>query len=137
MVIEAAVLQFAITVLASPPPQPAKGSKKSAPKVVQVVQVQRDLRFADFAAGVLKCYHPTARLQSAAIEQRPWVRQAQYEAKGSALVSIEYTGVTNTHYTMFVGVLSKPQAIKTVIQSDSAVVPAYEKCELADWVDVK
>jgi hypothetical protein len=52
-------------------------------------------------------------------------------------VSIEYLGVSNTHYTLVVGVLAKPSAVKTVIDSDSAVVKAYENCELADWVDVK
>jgi len=39
--------------------------------------------------------------------------------------------------TLAVGVLAKPGAIKTVIQSDTANVHAYENCELADWVDVK
>ena len=38
---------------------------------------------------------------------------------------------------MAVGVLGKPQAIKTVIGSDTAVVKAYENCELADWFGVK
>jgi hypothetical protein len=35
------------------------------------------------------------------------------------------------------GVLAKPQAIKTVLQSDTAKIHAYENCELADWVEVK
>jgi len=33
--------------------------------------------------------------------------------------------------------LAKPGAIKTVIQSDTAKVHAYENCELNDWVEVK
>ena len=45
--------------------------------------------------------------------------------------------VSNAHYTMVVGVLAKPQAIKAVIRSDTAVVHAYENCELNDWADVK
>jgi hypothetical protein len=52
-------------------------------------------------------------------------------------VSIEYIGVSNAHYTLVVGVLAKPEAIKTVIASDTAKVKAYESCELSDWVDVK
>ena len=132
--IDAALLSFALSVVASPLQLPPKTPRQPIPKVAQV---QKDQRFADFAKSVLKCYHPTARYQGAAIERRPWAKQKQYGAKGSALISIEYIGVSNAHYTMVVGVLGKPQAIKTVIESDTAVVKAYENCELADWVDVK
>ena len=132
--IETAVLTFALTMVALPPQQSAKAPKKPIPKIATV---QKDQRFADFAKGVLKCYHPTARYQSAAIEKRPWPDQKKYGAKGSALVSIQYVGVSNANYTLAVGVLAKPGAIKTVIQSDTAKVHAYENCELADWVDVK
>ncbi|HTS21150.1 MAG TPA: hypothetical protein VMN79_04995 [Casimicrobiaceae bacterium] len=132
--IDAALLSFAITMVASPPQYPPKAVRKP---VASVSKLQQDQRFADFAKNVLKCYHPTARYQGAAIEHRPWAKQKQYGAKGSALVSIEYLGVSNAHYTLVVGVLAKPEAIKTVIASDTAVVKAYENCELADWVDVK
>ncbi len=132
--IDAALLSFAITMVAAPPQWPPKAPKKPTAKIAQV---QKDQRFADFAKAVLKCYHPTARYQGAAIERRPWAKQKQYGAKGSALVSIEYLGVSNAHYTLAVGVLAKPEAIKTVLESDSAVVKAYENCEVADWVEVK
>ena len=133
--IDAALLSFALATVASPAQLPPKSAKKTV--VVSASQVQKDQRFADFARSVLKCYHPTARYQGAAIERRPWGKQKQYGAKGSALLSIEYLGISNAHYTLVVGVLAKPQAIKTVIDSDSAVVKAYENCELADWYDVK
>jgi len=133
--IDAALLSFALTAVASPPQFPPKSPKKAA--MMSVSQVQKDQRFADFARAVLKCYHPTARYQGAAIERRPWTKQKQYAAKGSALVSIEYVGISNAHYTLVVGVLGKPQSIKTVIASDTAVVKAYENCELADWYDVQ
>jgi hypothetical protein len=133
MVLETAILQFALTMIA-PPPQSTKAPKKPVPKIATV---QQDQRFADFAKGVLKCYHPTARYQGAAIEKRPWPQQAKYGAKSSALVGIDYVGVSNANYKMTVGVLTKPQAIKTVIESDTAKVHAYESCELAEWVDVK
>jgi len=66
--------------------------------------VQKDPRFAEFAKGVLHGYHPTARFQDANIVQRPWSRQAKEGAKGSAVISIEYLGVSNAHYTLVVGV---------------------------------
>ena len=151
--LETALLTFALATVAAPPPpppppQPAKAAKKSKtkaatvpPKTEPVVPktevVQQDPRFGDFARGVLKCYHPTARYQSAAITQRPWPKQAEYDAKAAALISIEYVGISNANYTMTVGVLAKPQALKTVIQSDTAKVHAYENCELANWVEVK
>jgi len=132
--LDTALLMFAMTTVASPPQLSPKALKRPLPKIAQV---QKDQRFADFARGVLKCYHPTARYQGAAIERRPWSKQKQYGAKGSALVSIDYLGVSNAHYTLVVGVLAKPSAIKTVIDSDTAVVKAYESCDLADWVEVK
>jgi len=136
--IDAAVLSFALTAVASPPQQSTASAPRAPTKAkTSIAQIQKDQRFADFARAVLKCYHPTARYQGAAIERRPWGKQKQYGAKGSALVSIEYLGVSNAHYTMVVGVLGKPQSIKTVVYSDSAVVKAYENCELADWYQVK
>jgi hypothetical protein len=134
MMIETALLSFALTTIALPPQLPPKAPKKPAMKIAQV---QQDPRFTNFAKGVLHCYHPTARYQAASIVQRPWQRQKEYGAKGSALISIEYLGVSNANYTIVVGVLGKPQQIKTVIRSDTAVVHAYENCELGDWVDVR
>ena len=134
MVIETALLSFALTAIAVPPQLPPKAPKKPAPKIAQV---QMDPRFTDFSKAVLNCYHPTARYRAATIVQRPWSRQKEYGAKGSALVSIEYVGVSNASYTIVVGVLTKPQAIKTDIRSDTAKVHAYENCELKDWVEVK
>jgi hypothetical protein len=134
MVIETALLSFALTAIAVPPQLPPKAPKRPAPRIAQV---QNDPRFTDFAKAVLNCYHPTARYQAATIVQRPWARQKEYGAKGSALVSIEYVGVSNTNYTIVVGVLGRPESIKTAIRSDTAVVHAYENCLLADWVEVK
>ena len=96
-----------------------------------------DPRFTDFSKAVLNCYHPTARYRAVTIVHRPWSRQAQYGAKGSALVSIGYFGVSNANYTIVVGVLGKPEAIKTAIRSDTAVVYAYDSCELGEWVALK
>jgi hypothetical protein len=128
------LLAFALTMIVAPPqPSPEAAAQPAA----KIAPVQRDQRFADFARGVLKCYRPSAAFQGAAIEQRPWSKQKQYGAKGSALLSIDYVGVSNAHYTLFVGVLAKPSAVKAVVDSDTAVVKAYESCELADWVEVK
>jgi len=132
--IDAALLSFAATMVVSPPQLPPKSPKKPA---VAVAKVQQDQRFADFAKAVLKCYHLSARYEGAAIERRPWAKQKQYGAKGSAVVSIDYLGVSNTRYTLHVGVLAKPDAVKTVIESDTAKVKAYENCELGDWNPVK
>jgi hypothetical protein len=135
MVLETAVLTFALTMIA-PMPQPTKAAAKKNP-IPKIATVQKDPRFADFAKGVLKCYHPTARYQSATLLQRGWARQAEYGAKSSALVSNEYTGISNANYTLVVGVLAKPDAVKTVIRSDTAKIRAYEACELGDWVAAK
>ncbi|MEP6943522.1 MAG: hypothetical protein ABI981_11335 [Betaproteobacteria bacterium] len=134
MMVETALLSFALTTVVLPPQLPPKTPRKTT---LKSAQVQKDPRFAEFAKGVLHCYHPTGRFQDANIVQRPWSRQAKEGAKGSAVISIEYLGVTNAHYTLVVGVLGKPQAIKAVIRSDTAVVKAYENCELNDWVAVK
>ncbi|MEO8741326.1 MAG: hypothetical protein ABI537_16715 [Casimicrobiaceae bacterium] len=132
--IETAVLSFALTAIALPPQYPPKTPAKPAPKVAQV---QADPRFTDFAKAVLHCYHPTARFRDATIVQRPWQRKAQDGAKGSAVVSIQYVGISDANYTLVVGVLAKPGAVKTVIRTDTAKVRAWDQCELGEWVAVK
>ena len=135
MALDPLTLTFAATMIASPP-QPAVAPKKKA-AVVKTSAVQQDERFGEFAKAVLKCYHGTARYIGAAIDKRPWAEQAKYGAKGSALITIDYVGLSNTNYTMTVGVLAKPGAVKTVITVDTARIHAYEQCELGDWVVVK
>ena len=132
--IETAVLSFALTAIALPPQLPPKAPKKPA---LKIAQVQADPRFTDFAKAVLHCYHPTARFREATIVQRPWQRQAQEGAKGSAVVSIEYVGISDANYTLTVGVLAKPEAIRTVIRTDTAKVRAWDQCELENWLAVK
>ena len=132
--ITTAALAFALNAIAVPPQFPPKAAKKPAPKIAVV---QADPRFTEFATEVLKCYHPTARFRAATIVQRPWQRQAQDGAKGSAVLSIEYIGISDANYTLVVGVLAKPEAIKTVIRTDTAKIKAYEQCELGEWVAVK
>jgi hypothetical protein len=134
MVFETAVLTFAATMLASPA-QPQPGMKK--PAAVKTSVVQQDPRFGDFAQRVLKCYHGTARYLGAAVDKRPWAEQAKYGAKGSALVTIDYLGISNTNYQMTVAVLAKPGAVKAVITSDTAKIRAYDQCEIADWLAIK
>ena len=132
--ITTAALAFALTAVAVPPQFPPKAPKKAAPTIAVV---QADPRFTEFATEVLKCYHPTARFRAATIVQRPWQRKAQDGAKGSAVISIEYIGISDATYTLVVGVLAKPEAIKTVIRTDTAKIKAYEQCELGEWVAVK
>ena len=135
MALDPVTLTFAVTMLASPPQPAAPPAKKPAP--VKTVTVQQDPQFGKFALAVLKCYHGTARYLNGKIEQRPWPGQAKYDAKGSALITIDYLGLSAATYTMTVAVLAKPGAVKAVITADNAKVPAYDQCDLADWVQVK
>jgi len=135
MALDPVTLTFAVTMLASPPQPAAPPAKK--PATVKTVAVQQNPQFGKFALAVLKCYHGTARYLNATIEQRPWTEAAKYDAKGSALISIDYLGLSAATYTMTVGVLAKPGAVKAVITQDSAKVPAYDQCELANWFEVK
>jgi hypothetical protein len=134
MALDPVTLTFAITMLASPAQPVAAAPKKPT---VKASVVQQDPQFGNFALAVLKCYHGTARYLNAAIEQRPWKDQAKSDAKGSALITIDYLGLSAATYTMTVAVLAKPGAVKAVITADSAKVPAYDQCQLANWVEVK
>jgi hypothetical protein len=78
----------------------------------------------------LNGYHAAGRFNAASVAQRPW--QAQYGARASALVSIVY-GISNADYTIVIGVLPRPEWIKTVIRSATAVVHA---CEIANKQEV-
>ncbi|HTP48062.1 MAG TPA: hypothetical protein VMQ50_14205 [Casimicrobiaceae bacterium] len=135
MPLDPVTLTFAAVMLVSPP-QPATPPPKKAPAVKTAV-VQQDPQFGKFALAVLKCYHQTAKYLNGKIEQRPWADQAKYEAKGSALVTIDYLGLSGATYRMTVGVLGKPGAVKAMLVTDNAKVPAYDQCELKDWVQVQ
>jgi hypothetical protein len=135
MALDPVTLTFAATMLVSPA-QPAAPPPKKPPAVKTAV-AQQDPQFGKFALAVLKCYHQTARYLNGKIEQRPWADQAKYEAKGSALISIDYLGVSGAAYRMTVGVLGKSGAVKAVIATDNAKVAAYDQCELKDWVQVQ
>jgi len=135
MALDPVTLTFAATMLVSPP-QTATPPPKKAP-AVKTAAVQQDPLFGKFALGVLKCYHQTARYLNGKIEQRPWADQAKYDGKGSALISIDYLGISGAAYRMTVGVLARPGAVKAVIATDNAKVAAYDQCELKDWVQVQ
>jgi hypothetical protein len=135
MALDPVTLAFAATMLASPPQPVTPPAKK--PAAIKTSVVQQDPQFGKFALAVLKCYHGTARYLNATIEQRPWTEATKYDAKGSALINIDYLGLSATTYRMTVGVLAKPGAVKAVIMQDSAKVPAYDQCELANWFEVR
>jgi len=131
--VEALLLKYGFDLLMKPP----KALDATGQPQPQVQEIAKDQSFADLMQTVLKCYHRTARYTSADIIERPWSRQAQYNARASALVRIEYRGVTGARYQMNVGMLAKPAALKTVVQTDSAQIPASNRCALADWVPIK
>jgi hypothetical protein len=92
--------------------------------------------FADMTRAILLCYHGTARYRSADVVERPWTRQSQYGAQRSALVRIDYSGISSAKYRMMVAVMAKDDALRAHVVDDSAVIAANPKCALVNWMKV-
>lgn len=103
------------------------------PGDVDVSKMQQSL--VDMSRGVLHCYHRTARFRFVDVVQSPWPRQGQYGAQSSAVVRIQYTGVTGTAYMMHVAVMAKEKAVRAAVINDSAVIPYNKKCALEEWTN--
>ncbi len=125
-------LSFALSMFLKNPEMSASVAKTAAaPAVVDVGKMKAS--FADLSMGILQCYHKTARYQLADVVQTPWPRQGQYSADKSAVIKIQFTGMSNTKYEMLVAVMRQEEKFRTVVISDSAMVPYNKKCQLENW----
>jgi hypothetical protein len=106
--------------------------KATAPGQVDVQKMTESV--ADFAIQTLKCYHKTARFQKVDIIGTNWNRQSQYGASGSVGLRIQYQGISGAAYSMEAIMLVKPEQFRTVIASDTALVPYSKQCALENWV---
>ena len=104
----------------------------AAPGQVDVQKMTQSV--ADFAIQTLKCYHKTARFQNVDIIGTNWSRQSQYGASGSVGLRVKYTGISGTSYSMEVILLVKRDQIRTVVASDTALIPYSKQCALEGWV---
>jgi hypothetical protein len=97
-----------------------------------------DLResIADTADAVIRCYHPTGRLQLASVVQAPWAYQGQWNADKSAVLQIRWRGMVNSYISTVV-ILERNNKVHAVLLRDAAMVPANRRCALDGWVDAK
>ena len=109
--------------------------KAAAPGQIDVQKMTESV--ADFAIQTLKCYHKTATFQKVDIGNTNWSRQAQYGASGSVGLRIQYKGITGITYAMEAILLVKPDQFRTVIASDTALIPHSRQCALENWVSHK
>lgn len=63
----------------------------------------------------------------------PWVRQSQYGAENSAVMRINYQGVTGMPYQMIVAVMAKENQVRSAVLQDNATVPYSKRCQLEEW----
>lgn len=99
----------------------------------RTANVQKFQGLADMSQQILKCYHPTARFQTADVIETPWSRQDQYSATKSSLISIQFVGLTNAKYVMQVGLVERNETIKAVVVQETSKIRASAKCELENW----
>lgn len=91
----------------------------------------------DTAENILRCYHPTGRYQDVSVVQVPWSGAQKFNATRSVLIRIIWRGgYVGLPYETLVGVMSRDGALKTIVASDSAIMPPNPKCELGNWVAV-
>lgn len=105
--------------------------RAAAPGMVDVAKMQTSV--ADLARGILTCYHKTARFHATDVADGAWNRQDQYGAENSAVMRIQYSGLTGGRYQMVVAVMAKQNQVRTAVLTDTATVPYNKKCALEEW----
>lgn len=125
-------VSIALALLMKHPSETAAALEKAtAPAVVDVARMHES--FADLSTGILRCYHKTAHYRVSDVIQQPWQRQSQYAADNSAVVRIQYTGLSNSRYEMVVAVMVRKDQVRTAVLADTALVPFNRKCQLEQW----
>jgi hypothetical protein len=105
--------------------------RATAPGIVDVSKMQTSV--ADLARGVITCYHKTARFHAVDVAQGAWNRQSQYGADNSAVMRIQFSGVTGMPHQMIVAVMAKQNQVRTAVLSDSDPIPYNKRCQLEEW----
>lgn len=111
----------------------AQGAMK--PGTVDVAKMQGSL--ADMSKGILTCYHKSAKFRQTDVVATPWDRAWQYGAERSAVVRIQFQGVSTTPYQMVVAVMIKGNSVRSAVVSENTMIPYSKKCELEDWSSPK
>lgn len=125
-------LVLAFKFLLDNPDMAAEGARVlMAPGQVTVQQMGQS--FADLSRGILRCYHKTATYHEAQVLAKPWRGQSQYSADGSAVIGIQYSGMTGSAYRMAVAFMWQGQKIRTHVLMDTATVPWNRGCQLENW----
>jgi hypothetical protein len=114
-------------------PDMATSMAKSTTKPAVVDVEKAKSSFADLSMEILKCYHKTARYELADVLVTPWSRQGQYSAEKSAVIKIQFTGMSSSRYEMQVAVMKQDEKIRTVVLSENTLVPYNKKCQLEQW----
>ena len=105
------------------------------PGAVDVSKMKVSL--VDTAKGILACYHRTARFRQVDVLGSPWNRAEQYGAERSAVIRIDFQGITTAPYQMIVAVMIKGNEVRSAVLEESTVIPYNKKCELEDWSSPK
>jgi hypothetical protein len=121
------ILKF-LTAVMPPPDAQSDGAHKPA-----VLQDHRSL--GDTAESVLRCYHPTGRVQAVDVLEAPWKRQNEWNGTSSAVLRIRWRG-TLYQYTSVVALVASQGAVHGVLLADGARIPASKQCALDGWVKV-
>ncbi|MBD3666486.1 MAG: hypothetical protein HUJ16_00885 [Kangiella sp.] len=104
----------------------------------QQAEMQMPTSLADVGREIVKCYHPTARFHSVDILQRPWNRQAYYNADKSVLLRVHWRGgLVGRRYALDVALLSKGNQLRAPVQHDNALTRPSTRCMLNNWTQVK
>jgi hypothetical protein len=105
--------------------------RATAPGIVDVAKMQTSV--VDLARGVVTCYHRTAHFRAVDVAPGPFDRQSQYGAENSAVMRIQYSGVTGMPHQMIVAVMAKENQVRTAVLSDSDRIPYSKRCQLEEW----
>lgn len=104
----------------------------AVPHPPPTINIQESL--GDTASAVLRCYHPSGRLEFVNVIQAPWALQGEWNATSSAELRIQWRGLLNT-YISVVAVMERKGMVHAVMVQDGAILPANRSCALDGWVE--
>lgn len=99
----------------------------------QVDAAQLRSSVSDFAMETLTCYHKTARFRGVEVLGAPWPDQVKYGAENSAVLRINFQGISGLQYQMIVAAMAKENSYRTFVMQDSATIPYNINCKLERW----
>jgi hypothetical protein len=113
-----------LQALAAAPPANA-----AVPRQPPTISMQS---LGEVADAVIRCYHPTGRVQSVNVIQSPWDQQQVWKGSASAVLRIQWRGAIKS-YVSAIALVERDSKVHAAVLRENSLVPASKRCALDGW----